>query len=246
VIGETWFSADLHLGHEKILTLGSGRPFSSIAEHDETLIQNWNDRVSRDDVVWVLGDVAMGDIGESLEACRELRGHKYLICGNHDRPFAGWRGQTPEDMALWRDCYMRVGGFRGVNTWAHFARSGLATPHVLRPSSGAPTRRVELSHFPWSADDGTPGEDRYAPWRPRPPLGQAGLLLHGHVHDAWQTRPLLGPSGRSRARQMRHLQINVGVDVHDFAPVHADTVDDLLYAAEAAARWGELQSEETR
>jgi calcineurin-like phosphoesterase family protein len=214
---DTWFTADLHFGHERLLTLGAGRPFDSIAEHDETIIQNWNERVSRDDIVWVLGDVAMGDIDESLEACRELNGHKYLICGNHDRPFAGWRGQTPERMAAWRERYMREGGFRGVNTWEHFARSGLATPLMLRAPMGV--RRVEVSHFPWDAADGTPGPDRFAAWRPRP-RPNSTTLLHGHVHGAWKTRSLTP-----------HLhQVNVGVDVWDFRPVNAQEIADLPLA----------------
>ncbi len=61
---------------------------------------------------------------------------------------------------------------------------------------------IVLSHFPYSGDHTR--EDRFAEWRP---VDEGKILLHGHVHDAWCVK------GR---------QINVGVDVWDFAPVTAE------------------------
>ena len=31
---KTYFISDLHFGHERLLTLGDGRPFKTIEEHD--------------------------------------------------------------------------------------------------------------------------------------------------------------------------------------------------------------------
>ncbi len=52
-----YFTADLHLGHNSIIQ-SCNRPFSSVEEMDETIIGNWNSRVSDVDEVYVLGDVA--------------------------------------------------------------------------------------------------------------------------------------------------------------------------------------------
>ena len=41
-----FFTSDLHLGHENCIRL-CNRPFSSIEEMDETLIENWNRKVQR-------------------------------------------------------------------------------------------------------------------------------------------------------------------------------------------------------
>lgn len=80
---EVFLIADLHIGHTNIIRFEAAkRPFSTIEEHDETLIDNWNKLVGKRDTVWVLGDVAMGK--RSLEQVGRLRGLKKLVMGNHD------------------------------------------------------------------------------------------------------------------------------------------------------------------
>lgn len=47
-----FFTSDLHLGHENCIRL-CNRPFSSIEEMDETLIENWNYKVTGKDTVYI-------------------------------------------------------------------------------------------------------------------------------------------------------------------------------------------------
>src|ERR1017187_8378616 len=61
----TWFTADQHFGHKRIIEL-SGRPFGSVEEMNEAVVDRWNAVVAPDDLVWVLGDFALGRIGESV------------------------------------------------------------------------------------------------------------------------------------------------------------------------------------
>lgn len=72
--------ADTHFGHEKIAAL---RGFSSIEEHDNTLVENWNNMVNQNDTVWILGDVAMGHEGY-IDVLGKLKGYKKIVLGNHD------------------------------------------------------------------------------------------------------------------------------------------------------------------
>ena len=51
----TWYTADLHLGHEAI-TRPSGRPFRSAAHMDAALIENLWSRAGADDALWIAGD----------------------------------------------------------------------------------------------------------------------------------------------------------------------------------------------
>lgn len=82
--------SDLHLSHANILTFlepdGSNlRSFSSIQEHDETIIHNWNKVVTSNDKVYVLGDVCF-KFAHLQAIIPRLNGYKnaVLIKGNHD------------------------------------------------------------------------------------------------------------------------------------------------------------------
>jgi calcineurin-like phosphoesterase family protein len=81
----TFFTSDTHFGHKGVLAM-SGRPFATIEEHDELLVQSWNGVVGPRDEVWHLGDFAMGATPERCQAIfRRLRGRKILVRGNHDK-----------------------------------------------------------------------------------------------------------------------------------------------------------------
>lgn len=80
-----WFTSDTHFGHANIIKY-DGRPFSSIKEHDETLVRNWNSVVAPGDVVYHLGDVCWHHREIDIVALlASLHGTKILIKGNHDR-----------------------------------------------------------------------------------------------------------------------------------------------------------------
>lgn len=56
-----WFTSDEHFGHARLLELSArrGAAFSTIAEMNARLTQNWNSVVQPSDTAWVLGDVDM-------------------------------------------------------------------------------------------------------------------------------------------------------------------------------------------
>jgi len=75
--------SDTHLGHTNILKYEpEHRPFDTIEEHDEKLIELWNKRVEPQDIVWHLGDVALKR--SALHVVSRLNGEKRLVMGNHD------------------------------------------------------------------------------------------------------------------------------------------------------------------
>ena len=86
------WSSDHHFGHKALLDerMSVRRPFSSIEEHDETLVANWNAAVRPEDTVWHLGDFCCRC---SVEHARSVFGrltgrHRFLVRGNHDRSSA--------------------------------------------------------------------------------------------------------------------------------------------------------------
>lgn len=80
-----FYVADTHFCHDRILSM-QPRPFSTIAEHDETMIERWNAVVSPDDLVYHLGDFALGlnNPDRVRGIFSRLHGRKHLIYGNHD------------------------------------------------------------------------------------------------------------------------------------------------------------------
>lgn len=82
-MGKTFFISDLHFGHKNILSFDN-RPFSSIEEHDEFLINSWNNKVGIDDDVWILGDISWYNSTKTIEIFNQLNGIKHLCKGNHD------------------------------------------------------------------------------------------------------------------------------------------------------------------
>jgi calcineurin-like phosphoesterase family protein len=158
----TWFTSDLHFGHRNIIEY-CRRPFGSVHHMNEELIRRWNDRVADSDVVYVLGDVAMGKIAETLPLVGRLRGRKVLVPGNHDRCWSGHRKVRDKDIQMYWDVGLAV-----LNSQVRIEVNGV---------------RVDLCHFPFEGDSHE--RDRYVEHRPSD-VGQ--WLLHGHVHDSWKVK----------------------------------------------------------
>jgi calcineurin-like phosphoesterase family protein len=78
-----WFSNDTHFGHPAILRY-CDRPFASVEEMDQQVIQLWNSAVSRRDEVWHLGDFGYGPADRMRSVFQRLNGRKRLVIGNHD------------------------------------------------------------------------------------------------------------------------------------------------------------------
>lgn len=103
-MGKVWFISDTHWGH-KTLIHDKYRPFKTIEEHDQVLIDNWNSVVSDEDTVFHLGDAFFCDKNRSIEIMNRLKGHKILIKGNHDSR---------------KDSYYYGIGFEEVQTWGYY------------------------------------------------------------------------------------------------------------------------------
>ena len=79
-----YFISDTHFGHLNIIRFDN-RPFITLEEMDGKLIENWNNVVNRDDTVYILGDFSWYKADKTTEILKQLKGHKRLIKGNHDK-----------------------------------------------------------------------------------------------------------------------------------------------------------------
>ncbi|MBR1455153.1 MAG: metallophosphoesterase family protein [Lachnospiraceae bacterium] len=78
-----YYIADTHFWHSNIIRIND-RPFSSIEEMNKTIIDNWNSRVTKNDIVYIVGDFGFKAQDELVKIASILNGNKTLIEGNHD------------------------------------------------------------------------------------------------------------------------------------------------------------------
>jgi len=86
--------SDTHFGHSKIIKYES-RPFKTVEEMTETIVNNINEIVQVHDKLFWLGDVSFYGKKKTKEIMDSVNcGNNYLIMGNHD---------TGHSMKWWRE-----------------------------------------------------------------------------------------------------------------------------------------------
>ena len=81
-----WFTSDTHFGHKNIHKFcPNTRKGATIEEHDEFLIQTWQEQVAPQDRVYHLGDMFFCNSQRALSILKRLPGQIHLIYGNHDK-----------------------------------------------------------------------------------------------------------------------------------------------------------------
>ena len=98
-----WFTSDTHFGHRRIIQY-CNRPWSSgkdangetivtdedVLAMDNELVKRWNSVVGKNDIVWHLGDFALGGKETAERVFPQLNGKINLVMGNHDHWKINW------------------------------------------------------------------------------------------------------------------------------------------------------------
>lgn len=159
-----YLTSDLHIGHVNIIEY-CNRPYKNVPEMNADLVERWNSVVGADDEVFIIGDLAMGKLDDSLVYVGLLNGMKHLVPGNHDRMFG---------------CQ----GTKYANAVKRYLDAGITD--VLEdefPMNLQDDFRVWVNHFPYQGDSREGHEDRY---QDRRPADYGRRLIHGHVHGVWR------------------------------------------------------------
>jgi calcineurin-like phosphoesterase family protein len=145
--------ADTHFNHTNIATY-CDRP----ANFTGMLIKRWNERVTQEDTVIHLGDVAIGPKNTTEFQVRSLNGRKILIRGNHDRSEScSWFMDHGFDFAC--------DGMMFRNMWLTHE------PATSRPSGCELNIHGHL-HNIWG--------------KKVPAKNQEGFVVNHRLHNAWQ------------------------------------------------------------
>jgi calcineurin-like phosphoesterase family protein len=202
---QSWMWSDLHIGHVKLAEKWrADKCGGDVTKHNEWLRDAWNDSVSADDHVWIVGDACMGTLTDSLEFADTLKGVKHLIPGNHDRfhPAYRWKNEVdPVKSAEFKAMYDEV------FVTEPFSVSG----EYMGLNAGS----VVVNHFPWadtivvreSGRDERGWIENFGAHREAYPAGT--VLVHGHTHSQY----IYGD-----------MMVHVGVDSWPEGPVHFDAV----------------------
>lgn len=120
-----WFTSDLHFGHKNIIKF-CDRPWENPTQMEKGLINNWNETVKSEDIVFVLGDSFwFNDSLHIKKVLSKLKGKNiFLIPGNHDEFESYYRIDDPR-IILCQDV---------VCVW-------ISEPNM-------PLREIWLSHYP--------------------------------------------------------------------------------------------------
>lgn len=199
-----WFTADLHLGHDKVAQL---RGFNSTAEHDKTILNNLHQAIGGGEGrLWVLGDLSIGHKHEAkaLNALNMLAFRHmgattlHLIAGNHDsvHPMSSQAHKVMDRYVRSGDNYMPT--FASVATMASIKIGG---------------ERALLSHYPYDGDH--QDTDRHEQFRPRD-LG--ATIIHGHTHAS---EPISYSDRGS-------LQICVSLDAWGMKPARKEDLTKII------------------
>ena len=91
-----WFTSDTHFGHENVLKF-TDRPWETIWQMNDAIVDSINGRVAVDDELYILGDFSFKMTAQDAYALRKRIACRriHLIPGNHDKDWtqpatAGW------------------------------------------------------------------------------------------------------------------------------------------------------------
>lgn len=98
-----WLTSDHHWGHWRLneTYCRETRGFATVEEMNAQLIARWNESISPDDEVLLVGDVFVSrrmTLDEKVGILRMLNGRKTLIRGNHDDDLTPFRMAGFEDI----------------------------------------------------------------------------------------------------------------------------------------------------
>lgn len=170
-----FITSDLHYGHKAVIDY-CNRPYKDVDEMNLAITENWNKKVSKNDIIYVLGDFSLSPkyVEEFLP---KLNGEKHLILGNHDAPFDGKLGTKPNKTKRLLERYYKA-GFKSIqyNLWITLSkrRNGILGKLGLKKKY-----KVQLCHFPFVPDGVNNLDTRYLNKRVKN-IGQ--YLLAGHSH----------------------------------------------------------------
>lgn len=161
-----FFTADTHFGHRLMLSdrVPRPRPWDTVEEMNEALIEAWNAKIGQHDLVYHLGDFSFMRREPTQKIFDRLNGQIHLVRGNHERV-------VPKGVTWVKDYYETKIGEVKVCLF-HYAcavwnKSHYGSWHLYGHShgsfSGACSQCGHVRDIP-RLDVGVDAREDYSPW----------------------------------------------------------------------------------
>lgn len=152
-----FFTADQHFAHANIIEFCK-RPYKDVHQMDSALVENWNNTVPHDGIVFHLGDFCLNEAGVAAQFFEALNGKIYIIGidWHHDK--------------RWLEYARRAESYDPIRTYDEHKIEILSPEFVIEitdEKSKYPHPTIHLSHYPIGDWD-----RKY----------HGGWHLHGHSH----------------------------------------------------------------
>lgn len=172
--------SDTHYGHKNIVRGSSvwdnpdaTRDFETVEEMNEAIVKSINDTVAKQDELYLLGDLAFGNIYTLVEFITKIKCENiHVILGNHDqsirdnRTFSIHNNMKTDKIGIARE-------FLGVNIpsgeSSNFKVQDLFKSVSIRKQIKHEGQTFILDHYPLESWNGSV---------------RGTVMLHGHVHQA--------------------------------------------------------------
>ena len=186
---KVFWTSDLHFGHKNVLKFCQ-RPFADIKDMELQLISNWNNVVSNNDTVFVLGDTFWFNNRKDIKRIfNQLNGKNiYVVFGNHCDPATYFKMMADEELP------------DKVKILSDVATIYLKTYDPNNPQTPKHLCEIVCSHYPlmtWSHRD------------------KGAINLFGHIHSGPNSQCTVDMD----LPLWKGSQYDVGVDNNNYAPI---------------------------
>lgn len=214
-----FFSSDTHFKHKNIVSGISNwesgtRDFQTQEEHDQTIIDNFNNTVGENDILYFLGDFAFGSFNktESFSVLNHIREFRekikckniHFIVGNHDEPI--YNDEVfPDTNEPVRNLFSSVNRILDLKIT------------IRKPNQKKRKLTFVLSHYPMRSWD---------------LMYQNSIMLYGHTHNTLDNaRPdFANPAWMGdRYYVINQKTMDVGLDANpDFKPFSLEEIIERM------------------
>lgn len=233
-----WFTSDTHYHHKNIVkgvtswvdspehaggshSTQNTRPFKTLEEHDQALVDNINKHVKPEDILYHLGDWSFGGIEQIWNFRKQLNCKNiHLIYGNHDHhiernaPLPNVHmASDPTGQIVMKDGPVpeKVQGYDRMSIYPAPARKLFASAgHYKFAKIGG--QSMVLCHFAMRVWD----KAHHGTW-----------MLYGHSHGTLPKYSAV--KGFATKASELYRTMDVGVDTHpEFRPYHFDEIAKIM------------------